>query len=189
MGIFFCHVKAQCQMIILHTPPGGETGRGSQHPLRPTMCLPGPRTHSERKPKEKKKEHYLLVFILQGDLILAGSLSLGPLHFLSTTGGRSILQAQHLSTAMEMKGQTAISPPYWPSKLCSVITAASHQLCGVRGGSRGKKQVESNVWLWWLGGKDDWIYVPGPIWSDLWLQCRLKESNSGHVTRIKNAFI
>lgn len=148
-------------------------------------CAYRAHAHTQRENQREKKEHYLLVFILQGDLILAGSLSLGPLHFLSTTGGRSILQAQHLSAAMEMRGQTAISPPYWPSKLCSVIAAASHQLCGVWGGSRGKKQVESNVWLWWLGGKDDWIYVPGPIWSDLLLHCRLQESNSGQVTRIK----
>ena len=75
MGTFFRHVKAQCQMIILHTPPRGETGRGSQHPLRPTMCLLGPRTHSDRKPKGKrKKKNITCLFLFSREI----SYSLGP---------------------------------------------------------------------------------------------------------------
>lgn len=98
------------------------------------------------------KKAYLFVFILQGNLVLAGALSFGPLHFLSTTRGRTILQAQHLSTARELKEQKAISPPNWPSKHCSVISVAGHQLCGVWG-LWGKQQVESDVRQTWLGAR------------------------------------
>lgn len=105
------------------------------------------RTH-----KNSINKSYLFVFILQGNLVLAGTFSFGPLHFLSTTRWCAILQAQHLATAGELKEQKAISPPRWPSKHCSVISVAGYQLCGVRG-LWGKQQVESDVQQTWLGAR------------------------------------
>lgn len=48
---------------------------------------------------------YLFVFVLQIDLILAGSLPLDSLHFLSPTRGRPILQAQDLSATGEITAE------------------------------------------------------------------------------------
>lgn len=71
--------------------------------------------HPSHAPSNKNRWHilqitkrtYLLVFVLQRDLVLAGSFPLGPLHFLYATGGCSILQAQHLSTATEIRTESS----------------------------------------------------------------------------------
>lgn len=100
----------------------------------------------------KKKKTYLFVLILQADLVLTGPLSLGPLHFVSTTRGCSILQAQHLSAAMEIRTESSQS---------SLLTFKSLPLL--------QWQVICEVWRGSPGmvaqGKDDWVYASSPIWE------------------------
>lgn len=49
------------------------------------------------------KQTYLFVFILQRDLVLARTLPLGPLYFLPTADGRTILQAEHSTAAVKIR--------------------------------------------------------------------------------------
>lgn len=81
-----------CQLITTDAPSSAKASRAASSPLCNVLFTEA----------NTWKLTYLFVFILKADLVFAGPFPLDSLHFISSTRGRSVLQAQHLSAVTEI---------------------------------------------------------------------------------------